>query len=291
MTEKFESKKIEQKEKPYTSKVSMRFYRHAEKELRQDKEDIEVELTEAGKKQAVAKAKEAKEKQILAFSSPRKRAKETAGFIMSGKSEKITGKESLAELEEKVSKQLKVGKKIGTEKRLDFDVADWRSNYGDAVWEAMQNEELLKFLVERSDKLAEKFNDKESITYSRAASAITEIILRYLKIAPRWDALSRDPDKKFTDTLERVFGSHQGVLESFLAKLIEQTRGKEERDKFVQVLDNNGFDFTEGFKVEILNREKQEPVIHVSYKKEKNGKQEFEFDEDISLKTLENIIQ
>ena len=63
------------------------------------------------------------------------------------------------------------------------------------------------------------------------------------------------------------------MLESFLAKLIEKTKGIKERDRFVQALNNQGFDYAEGFDVEIRNKESGEPIIHISYKKKRTGKQ------------------
>ena len=90
--------------------------------------------------------------------------------------------------------------------------------------------------------------------------------------------------------MKRFFGSHQGVLESFLAKLIEKTKGIEERNKFVEVLNNQGFDFAEGFEVDIKNKELGEPTIHLLYKKEKEGKTIFEFDEDLPKEIIDSLV-
>ena len=57
-----------------------------------------------------------------------------------------------------------------------------------------------------------------------------------------------------------------------MAKLIEKTKGIEERDKFVKILNNQGFDYAEGFDIDIKNKELGEPTVHISYKKEKTGK-------------------
>ena len=90
--------------------------------------------------------------------------------------------------------------------------------------------------------------------------------------------------------MKRFFGSHQGVLESFLAKLIEKTKGIEERNKFVEVLNNQGFDYAERFEVDIKNKESGEPTIHLLYKKEKEGKTVFEFDEDLPKEIIDSIV-
>lgn len=159
------------------------------------------------------------------------------------------------------------------------------------VYKRLEERDYLKFLVEESDELAEKLEDENASTYSKMASNIASIVDKYLNIAPKWGELVRSKDE-FSETLERFFCTHQGISESFLAKVIEKTKGIKERDRFVQVLDNYGFDFTEGFNVEILSKDSKDSVIHISYKKEKEGKLIFEFDEDdVPLKVIENMIK
>ncbi len=44
--------------------------------------------------------------------------------------------------------------------------------------------------------------------------------------------------------------------------------------------------------MEILSKDSKDSVIHISYKKEKEGKLIFEFDEDdVPLKVIENMIK
>lgn len=282
---------IEEKE-DYTSKIELSFFRHGEKEDNKSKSDLDIELTEAGKKQAVEKSDTKDIDQSLAFGSPRIRAQETAAFVMSGGEDNVTGEESLEELKEKLGEVLSVGTRVGIDKRLDFNV-DFGSEYGKIALEYFKKGEYLKFLVEQSDRLAEETRD-EGFTYLRGASNIASIIDKYIRVAKRWDELAQDKQKGYSDTLERFFGTHLGVNESFLAKIIEETKGIEERDKFVLTLDNQGFDFTEGFNVEILNKSSDEPVVRISYNKEtREGNEKetiFEFNEEVSVNLIRSII-
>lgn len=274
--------------KDYTSKIKLIFMRHDEKENDKTKNDEEVRLTPAGKIHAKEKAEQDDISQSMTFGSPRKRTQETAGLIMSGQSEGITGTETLEELKEKLDKDLtlKSGSKIRVDDRLNFE-ADFTSNYGKKALEAAKSGKYLKFLVEDSDRLAKEENDNKSSTYTKQAQAIASIIQKYYGIAPRFNELVQDKNKNYEDIMKRFFGSHQEVLESFLAKIIEKTKGIEERDKFVQALNNQGFDYAEGFDIEIKNKESGEPTIHISYKKEKDGEKIFEFDEDVDKEALE----
>jgi hypothetical protein len=265
----------------YSSKIELRFFRHGEKKEEEEKYDHEIGLTEKAKERAMEKSQTKNIKQSVAFGSKRTRAQEQAGFEMAGGQEEITGKESLEELKEKLNKDLKVGSKLGIDKKLDFD-ADWESPYGQQLDAA---EDFLSFLIEKSDRLAQELGDKNSFTYSRGAANVANIIDKYLKIAPIWDKLIQEKQKKYTDTLERFLGSHQGVGESFLAKAIEKTKGKQERSKFVQALDNEGFDYAEGFDIEILNKGTETPKIYIMYKKG-----EFEFDEIVPKEIIDEII-
>lgn len=297
--------KIEQI-KDYTSKIELIFMRHDEKESDEitawwkrmmgikgkKKSDEEVRLTPEGKMHAKEKAEQDDIGQSMAFGSPRKRTQETAGLVMSGQSEEITGTETLEELKEKLDKDLslKSGSKIRVDDRLNFEV-DFTSNYGKKAIEAAKSGKYLKFLVEESDYLAKKEKDDKSSTYIKQAQGIASIIQKYYGIAPHFNELVKDKDKNYEDAMKRFLGSHQGVSESFLAKLIEKTKGKEERDKFVQVLNNQGFDYAEGFDVEIKNKELGEPTIHISYKKENEEKTIFEYDEDIDKDVLLKIVE
>ena len=277
--------------KDYTSKIELIFMRHEEKENDKTKRDEEVRLTPTGKMRAKEKAVYDDINQSMAFGSPRKRTQETASLIMSGKLEEITGTETLEELKEKLDKDLSLesGSKIRVDDRLNIE-ADSNSNYVKKAIEAIKKGEYLKFLVEKSDELAKEENDNKSSTYTKQVQAIASIIQKYYGIAPRFNELVQDESKNYEDTMKRFFGSHQGVEESFLAKLIEKTKGIEERDKFVQILNNQGFDYAEGFDVEIKNKESGEPTIHISYKKEKDGETIFEFNEDLPRGIIDSLI-
>ena len=79
-------------------------------------------------------------------------------------------------------------------------------------------------------------------------------------------------------------------MESFLAKVIEKTMGIKERDNFVKALNDQGFDYAEGFEIDIKNKELGEPTIHLLYKKEKEGKTIFEFDEDLPKEIIDSLV-
>lgn len=269
------------------SKIDLYFMRHGDKEKDPSKSDYDILLTEKGRGQAQAKSHAESLDQSLAYGSPRKRTQETSGLAMSGSAGIIEGTESYEELKEKLDKDLAIGSKIGVDKNLDF-ILDEESEYGKEIMKPFIEGRLLKWVVEESDRIAEEMHDTEQYSYSRSAKAVAEVILKYLHIAPRWQELSQDTEK-YTDTLERYLGTHLGVQESFLAKVIEKMKGVEERDKFVSALNNQGFDFTEGFKAEIQNHSGAEPTIHISYSKEKDGEKIFEFDEDVPSQLLQEI--
>lgn len=276
-------------EKKYSSKIKLHFFRHGEREPATGG-DAESELTSEGKEQALQKSKgETNIEQSLAFGSLRKRAQQTAGLVMAGRNETITGHESFDELKNKLESELKIGKKIAIEERLDYQ-EDVSTDYYKFIKEHIENGDILKFLVEESDELAKKFNDEKTITYSRSARQIAEIIKKYLTIAPRWEELVSDKSKNYSDALERFMGTHQTIPESFLAKIIEKTSGVEERSKFIEILGNKGFDYVEGFDLEILNT-KTGPQIHIIYKNERNKEKPFIFNQNISADLIDEIIK
>lgn len=287
-SERFNTENREKKE-TITSKIDLRFFRHTDKESSKEKTDEEIELTERGRSQAVEKSMDDDISQSVAFGSSRKRTQQTAGFVMGGLLEEIIGDETLEELKEKLDNELKVGSKIGMDKRLDFDI-DFSSDFGKKALEAVKNGQWLKFLVEESDKIAEESQGSGIETYSVYASHVAEIVKKYLVVAKRWDKLAQDESKNYEDTLKRFFGTHQGIAESFLAKVIETTRGKDERDLFVSALNNQGFDFVDGFEVEIDTIDGKEQKIHILFRKEKDGKVLYEYDEILPSEVIDKLI-
>lgn len=289
MSEHFSPEKEVSKE-DYSSRIILHFFRHGEKEADPEKTDEKIELTPRGKKQAAAKSESGDISQSVAFGSPRKRTQETAGFVMGGQLNEVTGEETLEELVAKLNQGRKVGSKIGIDPLLDFTV-DEHTPFGGKVSEAIKNGRYLSFLIQESDILAKEFGDTKSTTYSRAAANIAKVIEKYLRIASRWEAIVEDPKKEYKDTLERFLGTHQGNTESFLAKAIELTKGVEERDKFMNALGGRGFAYVEGANIEILNHGDGKPTIKVSYRNETDSENPFVFEEIIDSELLEKIIR
>ncbi|MFH1089842.1 MAG: histidine phosphatase family protein [Candidatus Uhrbacteria bacterium] len=267
-------------------KIVLHFFRHSEKEKAPGKSDKDIRLSPHGRELAKQKANETNLSQAVAFGSPRERTHETALLAMTGNRDEITGNETLEELRDKIDAELAVGSKLGVDNRLDFTFDESGALFQEAL-AAVKRNEYLKFIVEQSDQRAKDLNDEIGSTYSRQAAAVSEIILKYIGIVPRWEKILKvDSAKKYSDTLERFFGSHQGVLESFLAKVIELTEGEERRDEFVTVLDNQGFDYVEGFNVEISQNE---PMVHLSYFKTKLDGKPFVFNKELTSQQLKDI--
>ena len=277
------------------SEIKLHFFRHGEQFKDPTKSDPEYELSETGRKQGMEKAQAIKEKpnlrQTMVYGSPRKRSQQTAAFAMAGEAlDDIVGDESLQELKAKLDRDISYGSKVMSDSRLDFFM-DKNTPFGKVAFDAFAvKKQYLKFLAEDSDRLAEELHDEKGSTYSRQARGVAEIVKKYLGVSNRWTELVQSG--KYQDPkLERFLGSHGGVTESFLLKIVEKTKGVAERDRWISLMPN-GFDFTEGFDITIVNQgEGKEPVLRVSYKKmdEKEPENNFEFDEDVPLAVIEEI--
>ncbi len=282
-----------------SSKIFLSFFRHSPRE----KGKGSAPLTPEGRQMSINKASDLHPdgsdikdiKQAVAFGSSHRRGHETAGFVMGGGLEEITGEEdTIEELKEKLNEGINIGSKLVIDKRLNFGF-NFESKLGKAVFDNLRNENFLKFIIEQSDELAkESPEDKESACYSRLAANIAEIIMKYVNVEKKWDKLANDKDKDYSKTLERYFGSHAGVLESFLSKIITKTKGMDVLEKFLQI-HPVGFDYTSGFNVEIIsdeNHDPNNPKIHIKYEKIDENSDEiiFLFEENIDKKLLEEII-
>jgi len=276
------------------SKILLHFMRHGEKgKVQPGQTDYEVHLTPEGRKKAKAAAKVTNLKQAMSVGSPRERAQETAAFLMAGAEDDITGAESFDELKAKLNEGLTTNAtRVFSDKRLDFTLDD-KTPLGAKEMEAYLGKRWMPFLINESDKLAVELGDNETSTYSRMAGVIAEIVEKYAKVSDRWHELVNDEKKQYEEMMERFLGSHQGVTESFLAKVVEKTKGAEERDRFVKAVNNQGFDFLEGFDVEIDKKgESEKPAIKIRYRKaDKEGKEVFNFDEEVPAEVIEEIIK
>lgn len=294
-SEQFNSESKENNEK-ISSVIELHLFRHSKKESVGGKQDERIKLTTEGRNLAATHAQDKDIEYSIAFGSSRDRTQETAALVMGGKLEKINGEEELEELKEKLNAGFSFGNKgnkIGIDQRLNFNL-DEKTEFGKKAYEAFANGVFLKFCVEESDDLAKLLKDNTTTTYSRAAGGIAEIVKKYLEIAPRWDALAqeqKDEEKnKNNNTLKRFFGTHQSIGECFLAKVIEKTKSVAERDAFVTALDNQGFGFVEGFNIRIETLADKTQRLHISFKKEKEGRVIFEYNQGMPQEIIESLI-
>jgi len=250
-------------------------------------------LSPEGKAFAVNQAeKDTDTRQSVAFGSPRDRAQQTALFVMSGQEDSITGNENLDELKEKIDKDLVVGSKIGVDHRLNFpdnETAEYEKLSGDAFNEG----KYLEFLINESDSMAHELGETVGVTYTRQAQQTARIIQKYLTISPNWSKLVEEKPDQYTKVMERFMGSHQGITEAFLAKVIEFSEGKERRDLFVKSLDGQGFDFVEGYKVYVVDEGKGVPQLMVKYKHLVPGAShaDFEFEKSVTPGIFTKILE
>ncbi|MFA6553863.1 MAG: hypothetical protein WCT27_05575, partial [Patescibacteria group bacterium] len=276
----------------YSSRVLLHLERHGDKagEL----------LSEGGKKQLFEKGKSRgkAERTAVAIGSQIERAQHSAALDMAGAegTPDVDGTESPEELRQKLdaAKGRKFGSRVGTDPRLGFSVGG--PEYKTPIVKAFGEKQGLKFLVEDSDKLAKLVDEKEGLTYANAAGSVAGVLEKYTKVAGNFDKIISDDSKReeYGKVLERFLGSHAGVVDAFLTKLVERIKGPAERDKLVEILGHGaGFDTGEGFDVEIDNLPGQsEPQVRVKYsKQDKEGKDLFEFDEIIPQDLLKQLVE
>jgi hypothetical protein len=77
-----------------------------------------------------------------------------------------------------------------------------------------------------------------------------------------------------------------------LLKVVEKTKGAEERDRLLAVIGNQ-FDFLEGFDVEVVKGKKDEkPSVKVKYeKKDTRGGELYKIEEVVPIEVIEEIIR
>src|SRR3989344_5189653 len=153
MKESFPSPQTPEQQEGVRSKIELHFFRHSIKETDKTKPDADIQLTEEGRMLAKSKAESGDLSQSLVYGSPKKRTRQTAGLVMAGSQEGVTGQESLEELIAKLDQGLQYGTKVGTERLLEFN-DDITTTYGQEILGAYKRGEALSWLVHKSDQTA-----------------------------------------------------------------------------------------------------------------------------------------
>ncbi|MEK9151323.1 MAG: histidine phosphatase family protein [Patescibacteria group bacterium] len=248
------------------TRVILEFMRHGERERHPEKEKDggpELRLTPKGRAQAYARGEEIKAQTevALGWGSPRIRSQETSYRVMLI-NEELNQDDTFEEIEQKIGEKLGgVGKKILVDSRLDFHD---KGPVAEAGKKAYHEKRYMSWVIDESDQSALETGDKESSTYTRMAGNVAEIIRRYSKVANHFNRLASKTDKykKFGNQLERYFGTHQGISESFATKAIEKVLGREKRDDFLTAV-GSGFAEIEGIRIEIRNSGQEQEIVMI----------------------------
>lgn len=236
-----------------------------------------------------------------AMGSARIRSGHTAGLHMVGGREEIEGTENRDELED-VIRQLGGGN-IRTDERLNFR-DDKSAPLGRYLDEAYFAKTYLKTIVEESDSFAREHGGEYQSTYTGKAAQVASLVDTYFKAASRLRQVSEGVQaaqaEKYEGMLashgedflqssapfERFMGSHQGIPESFLLKVVEITQGIEARNELLTQIGNAGFGYSEGFDIKITeqNNEVNGELVYIN---PRNNKESRIF---LTRQTLESIM-
>ena len=280
---------VNENQEYFPTEIDLYFRRHSIKSRHDETgADYSVGITDKGKQLARENSfKNVNMRNTLIVGSPRIRTQETGAFMVLGDMDDITGNETLDELKKILNKDIKIGSRIAVDNRLNFN-DDPNSPVGKFLSEETSAGRFLKALVEDSDRITEETGDTSKSNYSFKAAEIARIIRKYISMSPRWNSLVSNKENNYEPTLDRYLNTHQGMQESFLAKLIEKTKGIKYRNQFVEILDNKGFGYLEGMDVKILTKAKGEVSIEVSYENKAKG---FSFKQTVPRLLIEEIIK
>lgn len=143
------------------------------------------------------------------------------------------------------------------DKMLDFNVGV--GEYYDKGTAAFLDKQYLKWLVEMSDRLA--IETKQNVDAVETLSTQAANVALFFSSIGTAKASQMVKDGGVKDYVFAT--SHQGVLESFLYKVILMKEGKEEADEFVVMLGNQGFAENQGFKMrfEMLSNDQWRIIV------------------------------
>ena len=240
--------------KPENSLVRLKFMRHGDKEST----GADPNLTEKGRDQASTAGSEygPRPEVAVGHGTSRHRTEETIQrFIGVARpdvvTDSMTADEVEAAIDAEMRKEGRIGRKTIADDRLNFE---FDGEYKVAIARALKEKRSLEFIVEDSDQIVLSTGDKKSTSLLRQAGNIAELIRNYGGgIAKGWrKACENNPEeyKKFQYELERYLGTHAGVVESFVVKLLREKLGQPAMDEFVAAYPN-GFSELQGIQVDV----------------------------------------
>jgi hypothetical protein len=250
------------------TKVVFELMRHGKREKHPDKAldgGPELRLTPEGRAQADERGKQInlQPEVSLAWGSPRQRSQETAYRVMLA-NEDIGPDDTLEEIEAKIKEQVPYGKKMIVDKRLDFHDDGPIAEDGKAAYHEGR---YMQWVIGQSDSDAIAQHDTKSSTFTRMAGDEAEILQRYVQVGNNFNRIaSKDPGKyeKFGNLIGRPIGTHQGNVESFVAKVLEKVQGEEAKQTFLESV-GGGFAETQGVHIEIINEADGTQTISMTY--------------------------
>lgn len=284
---------LEREPKKKVTKIVMEFMRHGKREkgaTPSEDENPDLRLTLTGRVQADARGRELNPQAevSLGWGSDKTRTKETFFHVM-GKKLGIEVEDTFEDIKEKIKKLQPVGKKMIQDERLGFSVG---GPIGEDAAKAYYEKRYMPWLIQESDALALEKKDEISSCYTRTAGKLAEILLRYIEVGNNFQRLiAEDANRKYEqygNRLERYLGTHQGVSESLVAKVLELTWGEETKNAFVKSV-GAGFDEIEGVRFEIVNRGKEQKILMTYSVKE--GSVPVHKTVEFGREVVENIIE
>ncbi len=221
-----------------------------------------------GKQRALDMAKTKPAGIGIAAGSPRIRSAHTALLRLAGENDALHAEMSFEEARAVVDAELKLGSKVMIRPELTFDL-EGSPEYKEKFLAAYKSGHGLEFVLRESDTLVRQVKDKRSLSYLRIAANHAALLQRELGVSRAFQTIvDRDPEKyaPVDNRIERYFGTHQTIPESFYMRVLEKMQGREAAEQFIERFRGedgraDGFDFQEGFSVQFSQGPEGEHIV------------------------------
>lgn len=284
----------ESAEGPELAHTRLHIFRHGKKAGGNDvshEEDIAMELKPEGWEESFAaglKLDRLEGAQSAAVGSTRLRAQQTAAMERAAGHDAVTSGQRSIEAVMEAMGETGPFERVWIDERLDMPFVKGVTPNFDRLLASLDDPArgYVREMLTLYKEAKERGEDAHTTMHATQVRGIAGIIARYARITPKLGENAEVPDK-----LERLFGTHGGVQESFWVELVRKVKGEEDVERLLAAIPPTCIGYNTGMQIDIVAKSRDtEPELRIKFATVGSDGTRYEFDEPVTAATIRELV-